>query len=49
MHFIQEYKTAEQAAQFNFSLSASLDQLKELGCDCKLNSNPIGKRSIYYE
>lgn len=44
MHFIQEYKTAEQAAQFNFSLSASLDQLKELGCDCKLNSNPIGKK-----
>lgn len=44
MHFVQEYRTQEQASQFHISLSSSLNQLRELGCECEIHPNPVGKK-----
>ena len=44
MRFVQEYRTPEQASQFILSLSASLSKLKELGCECEIHPNPVGKK-----
>lgn len=44
MHIVQEYSTPEQAAQFLFSLSSSLQTLKELGCEFDIHTNPPGKK-----
>ena len=44
MHFVQEYRTQEQASQFHISLSSSLNQLRELGCEFEIHQNPVGKK-----
>lgn len=44
MHFVQEYRTQEQASQFQISLLTSLNGLKELGCEFEIHPNPIGKK-----
>ena len=44
MHFVQEYRTPEQASQFRFSISASLNHLREMGCECEIHPNEIGKK-----
>lgn len=44
MHFVQEYRTSEQASQFQISLEASLKDLVELGCEFEIHSNPVGKK-----
>lgn len=44
MHFFQEYRTQEQAAQFMFSILASQCQLNDMGCDCILHSNIEGTK-----
>jgi flagellar biosynthesis GTPase FlhF len=44
MHFFQEYKTVEQSSQFSYSLSASLNYLRRLGCECEIHPTPHGKQ-----
>jgi len=44
MHFVQEYHTQEQASQFMLSLSASLRQLRDMGCECEIHPNIKGKK-----
>ena len=44
MHFIQEYRTQEQASQFRISLYASLSELSELGCEFEIHPDPAGKK-----
>lgn len=44
MHFVQEYRTQEQASQFHISLLSSLNQLRELGCEFEMHQNPVGKK-----
>lgn len=47
MHFVQEYKSQEQASQIKFSLTASLDKLKSFGCECTINPTPAGKKKYF--
>ena len=44
MHFVQEYRTQEQASQFQISLTSSLSQLREFGCEFEIHPNPTGKK-----
>lgn len=44
LHFVQEYRTHEQLTQFMLSLEASLSKLREMGCECDIHPNPIGKK-----
>lgn len=44
MHFVQEYRTSEQASQFQISLATSLKELRVLGCEFEIHSNPSGKK-----
>ncbi len=44
MHFFQEYRTQEQASQFQISLATSLKKLRELGCEFEIHPNPEGKK-----
>ena len=46
MHFVQEYRTQEQASQFQISLSTSLSELAELGCEFEIHQSPAGKKSF---
>lgn len=44
MHFVQEYRTLEQASQFQISLATSLNELRELGCEFEIHPNLVGKK-----